>query len=48
MNPAACSNPSWVALFTALMTPLVGFAVAYIAWRQWQTARNRLKFDMRG
>jgi hypothetical protein len=44
MNPA-CS-PSWVAISSALLTPLIAVIVAIIAYRQWKTAQNRLKLDL--
>jgi hypothetical protein len=45
MTPAAC-NPSWVNLFSALATPMIAIIVAYVAWRQWRTAREKLKIDL--
>lgn len=30
----------------ALLTPVIAFLAAYIAWRQWKTAQNRLKLDL--
>ena len=44
MNPG-CS-PSWVIISSALLTPLIGVLVAYVAFQQWRTARNRLKLDL--
>jgi hypothetical protein len=32
--------------FSGLLTPLIAIIVAYIAYRQWRTADNRLKLDM--
>lgn len=31
---------------SALLTPVIAFLAAYIAWRQWKTAQNRLKLDL--
>jgi hypothetical protein len=45
VNPTAC-NPSWVTLFSALATPTIAIILAYVAWRQWRTAQNRLKLDL--
>jgi hypothetical protein len=44
MNPA-CS-PAWVAISSALLTPLIAIIVVLIAYRQWKTAHNRLKLDL--
>jgi hypothetical protein len=43
VNPA-CS--SWIAIFSALLTPVIALSVAFIAYRQWRTAQNRLKLDL--
>lgn len=29
-----------------MLTPLVAIFASYIAWRQWRTAKNKLKFDL--
>lgn len=34
-----------VAVLQAMMTAILAAFGAYIAWRQWKTAHNRLKFD---
>jgi len=44
MSPAC--NPAWSGILTALLTPLIAIIVAYIAYRQWRTAQNRLKLDL--
>lgn len=41
----AC-NPAWIGVLTAFLTPLIAVIVAYIAYRQWKTAHNRLKLDL--
>lgn len=42
--------PSWITAISALGAPIVAIIAAafggMIAWRQWQTARNRLKLDL--
>jgi hypothetical protein len=45
MNPALC-NPAWVSVLAALLTPAIAIVVGLIAWRQWRTARERLKLDL--
>ena len=46
----ACVPPLWVTTLTAIATPLVAAAAAFvgglIAYRQWRTAQNRLKLDL--
>ena len=42
----ACNPPAWVGILTAFLTPLIAVIVAYIAYRQWRTAHNRLKLDL--
>lgn len=39
-------SPAWVSILSALLTPAIAIAVAYIAWQQWRTARNRLRLDL--
>jgi hypothetical protein len=34
-----------VAVFSALLTPLIAIVTAYIAWQQWQANRQKLRFD---
>ncbi len=36
----------WVEISKALLTPLLGVIVIYIAWQQWQTNRNKLKLEL--
>ena len=33
-------------MFFSLATLIIGCAVAYVAWQQWQIARNRLRLDL--
>jgi hypothetical protein len=33
-------------VFFPLATLVLGFAVAYVAWQQWQIARHRLRLDL--
>jgi len=44
----SCSipDPYWTAYVSALGPPLIAAIVAVIAYRQWRTANNRLKFDL--
>lgn len=39
-------EPHWTAYLQALLTPVVAVLAALIAWRQWQTARNKLRLDL--
>lgn len=41
-----CSLPIWVQVASALSTPAVALIVAWIAWRQWRTAREKLVLDL--
>jgi hypothetical protein len=49
MNPVA-PNPAWVNILSALGTPIIALIIGgfggLIAYRQWRTARNRLKLDL--
>jgi hypothetical protein len=45
MNPVAC-NPSWATVLSALLTPTIAVVVAYVAWRQWRTAHEKLQLDL--
>lgn len=44
------SDPHWTAYFSALgpliVAVIAGGFGAYVVWRQWRTAQNRLKFDL--
>ena len=39
-------DPHWTQVLSALLTPTIAVLVAIIAYRQWRTAQNRLKFDL--
>jgi hypothetical protein len=39
-------DPHWTTYLSALMVPIVAVFGAIIAYRQWQTAQNKLKFDL--
>ena len=41
-----CTNPIWITVFSALLTPTIAIVGAYIAWQQWRTNRSKLKLDM--
>lgn len=43
MDPSA---PQWTTYLTALMTPVVALLGAGIAYRQWRTARDKLRLDL--
>jgi phosphate/sulfate permease len=49
MPPSIC-EPHWAQIVSWLSTPLVALVAAlfgvYIAYRQWKTAQDRLKFDL--
>jgi hypothetical protein len=36
----------WIALISALSSFVIGAAVAYIAWRQWRTANEKLVIEL--
>ena len=40
------SNIQFAEISKALLTPVIAVLGAYIAWRQWKTAQNRLKLDL--
>lgn len=40
------SDPHWTAYASALLVPVVAILGAYIAYRQWRLAQNKLKFDL--
>lgn len=39
-------EPHWTAYSQALLIPIVTVLGLLIAWRQWRTARNKLKLDL--
>jgi hypothetical protein len=39
-------DPHWTTYLLAMLTPLIAMIVAFIAFRQWRTAQNRLKLDL--
>lgn len=39
-------QPEWIALLSALLTPVLAATAAYIAWQQWRTNRNKLKLEL--
>lgn len=41
----AC-DPHWTSYLSALLVPLVAIFGAFIAYRQWQTAQNKLKLEL--
>jgi hypothetical protein len=40
------AGPHWTAYVTALALPVIALIGAWIAFRQWQIARNKLKLDL--
>ena len=40
-----CEN-EWITYMSALLVPVVSIFGLYIAWQQWKTARNKLKFEL--
>ena len=40
------TNPHWTAYVSALMVPTLAIIAAYIGYRQWRTAQNKLKLDL--
>jgi len=48
--PQSICEPHWAQIVSWLSTPLVALVAAlfggYIAYRQWKTAQDRLKFDL--
>jgi hypothetical protein len=36
----------WVQPLAALLTPTIALVAVYIAWQQWRTNRNKLKFEL--
>jgi hypothetical protein len=39
-------DPHWTSVLSALITPVVAIVVVYIAYRQWLTAKDKLKLDL--
>ena len=39
-------GPHWTAYVTAVVVPVIALIAAWIAFRQWQIARNKLKLDL--
>jgi hypothetical protein len=39
-------DPHWTNYLAALLTPTVAVLGSFIAYRQWRTAQNKLKFDL--
>ena len=39
-------EPHWTAYISAFLTPIIAILAALIAYRQWQIARSKLKFDL--
>lgn len=40
------ADPHWTAYVTALVVPVIALIAAWVAFRQWQIARNKLKLDL--
>ena len=40
------SSCSWVTILSALLTPMIAISTSLIAYRQWRTAKNKLKLDL--
>jgi hypothetical protein len=40
------NTPHWTAYLSALLTPVIALFAVYVAAAQWQTARNKLRFDL--
>lgn len=36
----------WTVYLNSVLTPLIAIIVAYIAWRQWETAKEKIKLDL--
>src|SRR5450755_2316417 len=43
---APTTQPEWITVLAALLTPVLAAFGAYIAWQQWRTNRNKLKLDL--
>ncbi len=46
LDSMTAPDPHWTAYLQALLTSVVAALAAFIAWRQWLTARNKLKLDL--
>jgi len=42
----SAADPHWTAYLSALLTPTVAVLGTFIAFQQWRTARNKLKFEL--
>ena len=43
--PPIMPEPHWTQIMTALLTPMIAGIAILIAYRQWKTAHEKLKFD---
>jgi hypothetical protein len=46
MGGSLATTPHWTAYVAALGPLIIAALVVYIAWQQWLTAKDRLKFDL--
>ena len=46
ITQAAQADPHWTAYLSALLVPVIAVFGAWIAYRQWRTAQNKLKLDL--
>ena len=42
----SCSDPTWINILSALLTPVIALVVGYVAWQQWRTNQKRLKLEL--
>ncbi len=40
------ADPHWIEYVKAFSVPIASIVAAYIAWRQWMTAQNKLRLDL--